>query len=146
MNVALATDSFSHDLIEHLRLGALMSKISQHKVGLPHAQHLITSATLGAARALRRPDLGHSEVDARGGAVAIDLSNSFNAPVFDPLRALAYYSSGADVLHSAVDGQPVVLNHKVVGSDMDMVGKKAGASCRRIWQLRAERQALSCGY
>ncbi len=145
VNVALATDSFSHDLIEDLRLGALLGKISQHKVGLPHAQHLITSATLGAARALRRPDLGHLAVGARGDAVAIDLSNPFNAPVFDPLRALVYYSSGADVKHSVVDGQPVVLNRKVVGSDMGRVSKKAGVACRRIWQLSAEKQALPAG-
>ncbi len=145
VNVALATDSFSHDLIEDLRLGALLGKISQHKVGLPHAQHLITSATLGAARALGRRDLGQLEVGARGDAVAIDLSSPFNAPVFDPLRALVYYSSGADVKHSVVDGQPVVLNHKVVGSDMEVVSKKADAACRRIWQLSAERQALPAG-
>lgn len=78
-----------------------------------------------ARRALGRPDLGHLEVGARGDAVAIDLSIPFNTPVFDPLRFLVYYSSGADVMLSVADGKPMVLNHKVVG-------KKAGASCRRI--------------
>ncbi len=145
VNVALATDSFSHDLIEDLRLGALLGKLSQHKVSVPHAQHLITSATLSATRALGRSDLGHFEVGARGDAVAIDLSSPFNAPVFDPLRSLVYYSSGADVKHSVVDGKPVVLNRKVVGADMDAVSKRARAACERIWRLSAERGVLPPG-
>ena len=145
VNVALATDSFSHDLIEDLRLGALLGKISQSSVALPHAQHLVTSATLAAARALGRNDLGHLNPGARGDAVAIDISTPFNSPVFDPLRALVYYSTGSDVKHSVVDGRPVVLDRKVAGSDMDAVRQQANAACRRIWRLGAERNALPQG-
>ena len=145
VNVALATDSFSHDLIEDLRLGALLGKISQNNVALPHAQHLVTSATLGAARALGRDDLGRLEPGARGDAVAIDISTPFNSPVFDPLRALVYYSTGSDVKHSVVDGRPVVVDRKVVGSDMDAIRKQAEAACRRIWRLGTERDALPQG-
>ena len=145
VNVALATDSFSHDLIEDLRLGALLGKISQNNVALPHAQHLVTSATLGAARALGRDDLGRLEPGARGDAVAIDISTPFNSPVFDPLRALVYYSTGSDVKHSVVDGRPVVVDRKVVGSDMDAIRKRAEAACRRIWRLGTERDALPQG-
>jgi 5-methylthioadenosine/S-adenosylhomocysteine deaminase len=144
-NVAIATDSFSHDLIEDLRLGALLGKISQGKVGTPRAEDLISSATRGAAIALERDDLGHLNPGARGDAIVVDISTPFNSPVFDPLRALVYYSTGANVRHSVVDGIPVVRDHKVVGSDMAAVRKKAEAACRRIWELAAEQGALPEG-
>ena len=144
-NVALATDSFSHDLIEDLRLGALLGKISQSKVGTPQAQHLVSSATHGAAKALGRDDIGHLNPGARGDAIAIDISTPFNSPVFDPIRALVYYSSGADVRHSVVDGKPIVIDRKVLGSDMDAVRKGAEAACRRLWEMSVEKDALPPG-
>ncbi len=144
-NVAIATDSFSHDLIEDLRLGALLGKISQGKVGTPRAEDLVSSATRGAAIALGRDDLGHLIPGARGDAIVVDISTPFNAPVFDPLRALVYYSTGANVRHSVVDGIPVVRDHKVVGSDMTAVREKAEAACRRLWELGAEQGALPEG-
>jgi 5-methylthioadenosine/S-adenosylhomocysteine deaminase len=144
-NVALATDSFSHDLIEDLRLGALLGKISQSKVGTPNARHLMTSATHGAAKALGRPDLGHLNTGARGDAIAIDISNPFNAPVFDPLRAVVYYSNGHDVRHSIVDGRPIMVDRRIIGSDVAAVGKDATAAARRIWEISAEKGALPEG-
>ena len=106
---------------------------------------MIRIATHGAARALGRDDLGHLKPGARGDAVAIDISTPFNSPVFDPLRALVYYSSGADVRHSVVDGKPIVIDRKVLGSDMDAVRKGAEAACRRIWEMSAEKGALPPG-
>ena len=144
-NVAIATDSFSHDLIEDLRIGALLGKISQGKVGTPRAEDLISSATRGAAIALGRDDLGHLNPGARGDAIVVDISTPFSAPVFDPLRALVYYSTGANVRHSVVDGVPVVRDHKVVGSDMAAARENAEAACRRIWALAAEQGALPEG-
>ena len=106
---------------------------------------MISSATRGAAIALGRDDLGHLNPGARGDAIVVDISTPFSAPVFDPLRALVYYSTGAIVRHSVVDGQPVVRDHQVVGSDMAAVRAKAEAACRRIWELGAEQGALPEG-
>jgi cytosine/adenosine deaminase-related metal-dependent hydrolase len=108
VNVAIATDSFSHDLIQDLRFAAMLAKIRQGDVGTPRAQHVLRCATHGAARALNRPDLGHLEPGARGDAVVVDLTTAFNSPVYDPLRSLVYYSSARDIRCTLVDGRLVV--------------------------------------
>ena len=145
VNVALATDSFSHDLVEDVRLAAMLGKVREGAVGRPRATDALSAATWGAARALGRDDLGRLEPGARGDALVLDLRTPFNAPVFDPLRSLVYYSSGAEVRHSVVDGQPVVCDRQVVGSDTDAVARRAIAACERIWELAEQEGALPEG-
>jgi len=144
-NVAIASDSFSHDLIENLKLTALLGKVREEAVGHPRAEHVVSCATHGAAQALGRPDLGTLTPGARGDIVLIDLSTPFNGPVFDPLRSLVYYSNGPNVKHSLVDGQPVVTDGHVIASDMHSVGRRATAACARLWELAREQGALPEG-
>jgi cytosine/adenosine deaminase-related metal-dependent hydrolase len=142
VNVAIATDSFSHDLVENLKLTALLGKVREREVGHPRADHVVACATHGAAQALRRPDLGILQPGARGDIAVIDLSTPFNAPVFDPLKSLVYYSNGADLKHSIVDGRPIVADRQVLGSDISAVAERATAACIRLWELAREQGAL----
>jgi cytosine/adenosine deaminase-related metal-dependent hydrolase len=142
VNVAIATDSFSHDLVENLKLTALLGKVREGAVGHPRAEHVVACATHGAAKALRRSDLGTLQPGARGDIAVIDLSTPFNAPVFDPLKSLVYYSNGADLRHSLVDGRPIVADRVVLGSDISAVGERANAACARLWELAREQGAL----
>ena len=144
-NVAIATDSFSHDMIENLKLTALLGKVREGAVGHPRAEHALVSATSHAAQALDYPDVGRLEPGARADIAVVDLDTPFNAPVFDPIRSLVYYSNGHDVRHSLVDGRPVVLDRQVVGSDMAAVRSAAAAACRRLWELSSDQGALPQG-
>ena len=122
-NVALATDSFHHSLVDDLKLVALLGKIDQKAVGRPTADTVLGCATAGAAEALHRPDLGHLNPGAAGDALVISMTSPYNSPVFDPLRSLVYYSGSADVRHSVVNGQPCG-------------GRREGARSRRRGDLR----------
>jgi cytosine/adenosine deaminase-related metal-dependent hydrolase len=144
-NVCMATDSFSHDLVENLKLSALFGKVREHAVSRPTAEHVMRCATFGAGRALGRPDLGVIEPGARGDLLALDVRSPFAAPVFDPLRAVVYYGNAGSVRHSVVDGRLVVADGRVVGCDMDAVSARAEAACRRLWLLAAEEGALPKG-
>jgi len=135
VNVAIATDSFSHDLIQDLRFAAMLAKIRQNDVGTPRAHHVLRCATHGAAKALNRPDLGNLEPGARGDVVVIDLQTAFNSPVFDPLRSLIYYSSARDIRCTLVDGRKVVERGQVLGTDMDAVRRRADEAARKVWAL-----------
>jgi cytosine/adenosine deaminase-related metal-dependent hydrolase len=145
VNVAMATDSFSHDLVENLKLAAVLGKVREGVVGQPRAEHVLACATHGAASALGRDDLGHLEPGACGDVLVLDTRSPFVAPVFDPLRNLVYYGNGALVRHSLVDGRPVVLDRRVVGSDSDAVSARAAAACERLWELAREQGALPQG-
>lgn len=145
VNVAIATDSFSHDLILDLKLACLLGKIRGGSVAHPTAHEALTAATHGAAKALGRPDLGTLEPGARGDVVVIALDGPFAAPVFDPVRALVYYATAADIRHTLVDGRPIVKNGKVEGVDMDGLHKRVTTACERLWSLATERGVLPDG-
>ncbi len=141
VNVAIATDSFSHDMIQDLRFAAMLGKIRNKDVGTPNASQVLACATAGAATALRRPDLGHIGIGARGDIAVIDLGSPFNSPVYDPLRSLVYYSSARDIRWTLVDGKPVTKNGQVLGTDMNAVRQRAHAAAERLWML-AEKDGL----
>ncbi len=145
VNVALATDSYSHDFILDMKFAAMLGKIRSGAGGRITAERVLRCATWGAASALRRPDLGHLEPGAQGDAVIVDLTTVFNAPVFDPLKALVYYSTAANIRTTLVGGEPVVVNGRVLGADMDTVRAHTTECCRRLWTGAASRGVLPPG-
>ena len=145
VNVAIATDSFSHDMVLDLKLACLLGKVRQGRVDRPDAETALTCATAGAARALGRADLGHLEPGARGDVTVIALDSVFAAPVFDPVRALVYYANASDIRHTLVDGNPILRDGKLPGVDVAALRRRVGEACERLWTLAAERGALPCG-
>lgn len=145
INVALATDSYSHDFILDMKFAAMLGKIRSGAGGRITAERVLRCATWGAAKALRRSDLGHLEPGAQGDAVIVDLTSVFNAPVFDPIKALVYYSTAANIRATLVSGRPVVMNGRVLGSDMERVRAYTTECCRRLWRGAADRGALPSG-
>lgn len=145
INVAIATDSFSHDLMLDLKLACLLGKIRSGSVARPNALEALSCVTHGAAKALGRRDLGTLEPGARGDLVVIALQSAFAAPVFDPLRALVYYGAAADIRHTLVDGAPVVRNGAVVGVDMGDLRRRTQEACDQLWSRAAERGVLPSG-
>jgi 5-methylthioadenosine/S-adenosylhomocysteine deaminase len=141
VNVAIATDSFSHDLIQDLRFAAMLGKIRQKDVGRPTADHVLACATAGAAKAMNRKDLGNLNPGARGDVAVIDISTPFNSPVYNPLRSLVYYSNARDIRWTLVDGEPVTKDGRVLASDVDTVGKRARQATQKLWDL-AESEGL----
>lgn len=138
VNVAIATDSFSHDMIGDLRLAAMIGKIRGGRVAHPSAREVLTCATWGAAKALGRPDLGHLNAGARGDVTIVSLATPFNAPVLDPIRALVYYSGAGDIRHTLVDGEILYSNGRIVGTDIDSVRRISMDACHRLWTAAAE--------
>lgn len=145
INVALATDSYSHDFILDLKFAAMIGKIRAGGGGKVTAERVLSCATWGAAKALGRPDLGHLEPGAKGDAVIVNMTTPFNAPVFDPVKSLVYYSTAADIRATVVNGKPVVQNGRVAGSDMEAVRKHTTECCRRLWTGAAARGVLPAG-
>jgi cytosine/adenosine deaminase-related metal-dependent hydrolase len=133
VNVAIATDSFSHDLIQDLRFAAMLAKVRNGDSGTPTARQVLRAATHGAAKALGRPDLGHLEPGARGDVTVVSLESPYNSPVFDHLRSLVYYSGARDIRCTLVDGRVVVREGRVLGSDMDAVARRAREAANKVW-------------
>lgn len=142
VSLAAATDSFYHDFVEVLRLGALIGKVSVHRNDIPTAADLLASATIDAARGLGRDDIGRIAVGARADLVCVDVSRPHNALCEDPVKALVYYSRASDLRWSLVDGQPVFLDGRLVGLDEPEIALAAARAVRRIRALARERGLL----
>ena len=145
VNVAIATDSFSHDLMLDLKLACLLGKIRSGSVSRPSAVQALSCVSHGAATALGRADLGTLEPGAKGDLAVIALQSPFAAPVFDPLRALVYYGTAADIRHTLVSGRSVVREGAVVGVDMNHLRRRAQDACDRLWRRAADLGALPSG-
>lgn len=134
INVALATDSYSHDFILEMKFAAMLGKIRAGGGGEITAERVLSCATWGAAQALGRPDLGTLSPGAQGDVLVVDLRTPFNAPVFDPVKSLVYYSTAANIRATLVAGRPVVQQGRVTGSDMERVRERSTESCLRLWR------------
>ncbi|MGH9109609.1 MAG: amidohydrolase family protein [Acidimicrobiales bacterium] len=132
-NVAMATDSFHHSLIDDLRLAAILGKIDQHSVGHPTAEQVLLCATANGAKALHRPDLGHLDPGAAGDAVVFELASPYSSPVFDPVRSLIYYSGSHDIRHSVVSGQPVIVDGDIAAADREATYTRVEEIAARLW-------------
>lgn len=141
-NVALATDSFSHDLVEDVKLAAVIGKVRRGAVDQPVAEAVLRCATHGAARALGRDDLGRIAPGACGDVLVLDLGSPYTAPVFHPVRAAVYYASRASVRHTVVAGRPIVQDRQLIGVDLASLRKRTELACRRLWERAADEGAL----
>jgi 5-methylthioadenosine/S-adenosylhomocysteine deaminase len=121
VNMALGTDCYPHDMIEEMRIAGLISKVASGHVDLLRTEDVFEVATLGAAKALGRNDLGRLEVGAKADLVLVDLRHPSMRPVRDPLRSLIYSGVAAAVRDVYVDGELVVQDRKVLTMEQDEV-------------------------
>jgi cytosine/adenosine deaminase-related metal-dependent hydrolase len=102
-----------------MRIAGLMSKVASGHVDLLKTQDVFEVATLGAARALGRDDLGRISVGAKADIALVDLRHPSMRPVRDPLKCLIYSGTAAAVRDVYVNGQLVVKDRKVLTIDQD---------------------------
>lgn len=119
VNVALGTDCYPHDMIEEMRIAGLISKVASGHVDLLRTEHVLETATLAAARALGRDDLGRLAPGAKADIVLIDLEDPSMRPVRDPIRSLIYSGVAGAVRDVYVNGEQVVRNRQVLTIDQN---------------------------
>ena len=119
VNMTLGTDCYPHDMIEEMRVAGLMSKVASGNVDLLRAEDIFEIATLGAAKALNRPDLGRIDAGASADIVLVDLKHPSMRPVRDPIRSLVYSGVADAVRDVYVNGELTVENGVVLTIDQD---------------------------
>jgi cytosine/adenosine deaminase-related metal-dependent hydrolase len=147
--VNVGIDTHSNDYVENLKLAVLYGQARHEFVAhagsvparAPTMADAVAGATLVAAQALRRPDLGQLAAGARADLVAIDVTGPLvgvGALPPEPLNHLLY-ASGAHVEFVATDGRIQVLARVFVADDLARVSTRAGEVTRTLWtQLARE--------
>ena len=136
LNVSLGTDSSASnnklDIMEEMRLAALLIKGTTKSPELLPASQAIKMATINGAKALGL-DLvvGSIEKNKKADLVAIDLSSIENQPIYNPLSTLVYSSSKSDVNYVWIDGEIKLKEKKLVGLDEEYIKQLA-----KKWQKK----------
>jgi 5-methylthioadenosine/S-adenosylhomocysteine deaminase len=107
--VAMGTDGpgsqNSQDMLESLKVAALLAKVSTGDANAVLPLDLLRMATVDGARLLGRDDIGCIVPGCRADLTIIDLNNVRSMPVHRPESALVYNASGADVHTVLVEGR-----------------------------------------
>ena len=102
---------------EELRTAAILARVGAGQAHTVTAADILTAATIGGARALRRDDLGRITRGAKADFVMVDLTHPAMQPLYDPVRSLVYAASERAIRHVFVGGQQVVRDGRALAFD-----------------------------
>ena len=139
LNVSLGTDSSASnnrlDIMEEMRLAALLIKGSTKLPELIPAKDAIKLATINGAKALGLDSIiGSIEKNKKADLVAIDLNTIENQPIYNPLTTLVYSSSRSDVSYVWIDGKLKLKDKKLVNIDEERIKQLA-----KKWQIKIKK-------
>jgi 5-methylthioadenosine/S-adenosylhomocysteine deaminase len=139
VTVGLGTDgsmsSDNQNLFEAMRIAALVNKVRfphdpDHWLG---AKEVFDMATQGSARALGLDDdIGAVAPGKKADLVLVRRRSSFLQPLNQPLNALVYAETGADVTTVMVGGRVLVDHGRVLSVDEDQLRTRAQEAADRL--------------
>lgn len=125
VNVGLGTDTFPQDMLREMRYAAVASKFEHGDPLAGTAAAVFEAATLAGARALGRDDLGRLAPGARADIMIVNLDRLHIGPVVDPIKALVYHATAADIDAVIVDGRVVVADGRLQTADEEELVRTA---------------------
>jgi len=119
VNVALGTDGCASnnnlDMVEEMRLAALIHKGKQHNPELITAREALAMATINGAKALRLDQVtGSLEVGKSADLLMINTQNTFMTPIFDYYSAIVYSMNSSCIDSVIVHGKPLMMERKLL--------------------------------
>lgn len=123
VNVAIGTDGAASnndlDLFGELSTAAMLAKAVAEDASALSAHEALAMATIAGARAIgREHELGTLEPGKLADLIAVDLSDPFLQPVYDPASHLVYSRHGRQVSHSWIGGVPQVQDGELTRIDV----------------------------
>ena len=119
VKMAIGTDTYPHNMMEEMRWTGVLAKVARGHVAPVKAGAIFEAATVGAARALGRDDLGKLAPGAKADIVLVDVRHPAMRPLRDPLKSLIYTATDRAVRDVFVDGRQVVADGNVTMFDLD---------------------------
>lgn len=117
LNIAMGTDTSPPDMVMSLQVGAILARVLAGDPTAVRAADYYDAATLGGARALRRPDLGRLAPGARADITVFDLDRPHSGQVIDPIQTMLLTGHGRDFSTVVIDGRFVMENRLIPGVD-----------------------------
>ena len=117
VNVCLGTDTAPQSMLEALRWTAVLGKVASRRADVSTARQVFDSATLAAARALQREDLGRIAPGAKADLLFWRTDSVSMTPMRDPIRTIVYSAEPEDLRDVMVDGQWVMRDRQLLTMD-----------------------------
>src|SRR5262249_33564621 len=112
VRLSLATDGAasnnSQDMLEALKLGALLQKVAHRAPTVLTASEILRMATLGGADALGRSDLGCLAPGMQADFFVFDPKRPRSTPLHDPISTLVYSGGQSNVVTTVAAGQVIL--------------------------------------
>src|SRR5215212_5363442 len=136
VRLSLATDGAasnnSQDMIEALKLGALLQKVAHRDSTAVSAPEILRMATVGGADALHRPDLGHLAPGMRADFFLFDPRRPKSTPLHDPISTLVYTGGDENVVPTVAAGRIVLEDGIITTVDEPAMVARAQAAADRL--------------
>jgi 5-methylthioadenosine/S-adenosylhomocysteine deaminase len=133
VTVGLGSDSVASnntcDLLEESRFAFLMARNSSLR-----ASGVLSAATAGGARCLgvEGKAIGVLREGAQADLVVVGLNGAHQLPVYDPVTALVFSSSGRDVVLTIIAGREVYRDQRVLGVDEDRLRARLNEIAQKL--------------
>jgi 5-methylthioadenosine/S-adenosylhomocysteine deaminase len=152
-----AASNNSQDMLEALKMSALLQKVHQCDPAIFTAPDALRIATSGGAAALGRDDFGTLEVGRRADLFVFDPWQAKSTPVHDPVSTLVYSSGEANVRTTVVGGRVVLdegqvtsVNERALLEEAQMLAEqlaqRAGTLARLEGRWTRRRSAAPIGH
>lgn len=135
--VGLGTDGAASnndlDMFSEMNSLAKVHKIGRMDPIVMDAVTVLRCATIEGARTLGMADrIGSLEIGKIADLIVIDTDRPHLTPMYNPYSHLVYCASGADVIHSIIDGKLVIENRRLLTIDVDGVIAAANRQANRV--------------
>src|SRR5262249_18285841 len=134
-----AASNNSQDMLEALKVGALLPKVAWRDPAVLTAADAVRLATTGGAAALGRDDFGALEVGKRADLFVFDPLHAKSIPVHDPVSTLVYAGGEVNVRTVVVGGRVVLDEQRIVGVDERAMLREAQALAEHLAQVAGTR-------
>jgi 5-methylthioadenosine/S-adenosylhomocysteine deaminase len=133
--VGLGSDSVASnntcDLLEESRFAALYAK--DFKNPFPTASQMLTTATTGGAQCLGlEGGIGTLSESSQADLIVVKLDGAHQVPVYDPVTALIFASSGRDVALTIIAGREVFRDQRVINVDEDRLRARLNEIAQKL--------------
>jgi cytosine/adenosine deaminase-related metal-dependent hydrolase len=133
VNVTIGTDFWPGDMLPEMRYTMLLSRVADRTFLSGTPRDVFDAATVNAARALGRDDLGRLAPGAKADVVVFNLRQPHFGAVYDPIKSLVEYGNGSDADLVIVDGKIVARDGKLLTVDQDALLAEVQAEGEALW-------------
>jgi 5-methylthioadenosine/S-adenosylhomocysteine deaminase len=137
-----AASNNSQDMLEALKVGALLPKVAWRDPAIFTAGDALRIATTGGAAAMGRDDFGSLEPGKRADLFIFEPMHAKSIPVHDPVSTLVYSSGEANVRTTVVGGRVVLDDGRIMGVDETAILREAQTLAEQLADAAGTRARL----